>query len=144
ALLAAVFGGSIWLLVGRGAVAPSHELRPVQLTTSPDVDLNGSFSPDSQSFAYSSNRSGQFEIYARPVGSGGARRQVTSDGKQNVEPAWSPDGKSIAYRSVAQHGIWLVPVSGGTPRRLTAFGSAPAWSRDGKQIAFRSLEPHSL
>src|SRR6185436_6060835 len=75
---------------------------------------------------------------------GGVGRQITSDGKQNVEPAWSPDGKSIAYRSVAQHGIWLVPVSGGAPQRLTAFGSAPAWSPDGRRIAFRSLEPYSL
>src|SRR5207244_2977442 len=61
ALLAAVFGGSMWLLMGRGVVAPSHELRPVQLTTSPGVDIDGSFSPDSQSFVYSSNRSVQFE-----------------------------------------------------------------------------------
>ena len=144
ALVTAVFGCSLWLLLGRGAVAPVQELQPVQLTTSPGVDLVGSFSPDGRSFAYSSNRTGQFEIYTRPIGSGGAAKQITSDGKQNVEPAWSPDGRFIAYRSVAQRGIWLVPASAGTPRRLTTFGSSPAWSPDAKQIAFESVEPHSL
>jgi len=144
ALLVTVFAGSVWLLTGRGAVAPALEIQPVQLTTSPGVDMGGSFSPDGASFVYSSNRSGQFEIYVRSVASGGVGRQITSDGRQNVEPAWSPDGRSIAYRSVARHGIWLVPLSGGTPQRLTAFGSSPAWSPDGKQIAFRSFEPYSL
>jgi Tol biopolymer transport system component/DNA-binding winged helix-turn-helix (wHTH) protein len=144
ALMVAIFAGSLWLLAGRGAVTPSLELQPVQVTTAPGVDICGSFSPDGNSFVYSSNRSGWFEIYVRPARSGAAQSQVTSDGKQNVEPAWSPDGRWIAYRSVAQHGIWLVPAAGGVPKRLTAFGSSPAWSPDSKQIAFRSLEPYSL
>src|SRR5438105_4756005 len=109
-LAVAVLALSLWLLMGRGgAVAPSLELQPLQLTTSPAVDLGGSFSPDGNSFAYSSNRSGWFEVFIRPV-PGGVERQVTTDGKQNIEPAWSPDGKSIAYHSVAQHGIWLIPL----------------------------------
>lgn len=142
--VAVIIFALVWLLVRRGAVAQRPEIQAVQLTTSPGLDLSGSFSPDGNSFAYCSNRSGQFEVYVRALGSDGIPRQITSDGMQNIEPAWSPDGKSIAYHSVGRRGIWRTPVSGGAPERLTAFGSAPAWSPDGQQIAFRSAEPDSL
>jgi Tol biopolymer transport system component/DNA-binding winged helix-turn-helix (wHTH) protein len=138
-----ILAASAWLLVHR-AVVPPGELRSVQLTTSPGLDIGASFSPDGKSFVYSSNLSGRFEIYRRPVSASGTETQVTADGQQNVDPAWSPDGKWIAYHSAAQHGIWLVPVAGGTPHRLTAFGSSPAWSPDGRQIAFRAGEPISF
>lgn len=133
-----------WLFFRRGSWEPVGELRSVQLTTSPGLDIGASFSPDGKSFVYCSNRSGQFEIYRRPVASSMGEIQITGDGKQNIEPAWSPDGKWIVYHSATQHGIWLIPVAGGSPRRLTAFGSAPAWSPDGRQIAFRSAEPFSF
>ena len=120
-------------------------LHPVQLTTSPGIDAGGSFSPDGNSIVFSSDRDGWFEIYARPVVRGsGHERQITSNGKQNIEPAWSPDGKWIALHSAAAHGIWVAPAAGGEPRQVSAFGSAPAWSPDSKQIAFRSVEPFSF
>jgi eukaryotic-like serine/threonine-protein kinase len=115
-----------------------------QVTTSPGVAIGASFSPDSKRIAYSSNRSGWFQIYARDIGPRGEERQVTTDGQQNTDPAWSPDGQWIAYHSVAQHGIWVIAATGGTARQISKFGSAPAWSPDGTQLAFRSYEPTSL
>jgi len=69
--------------------------------------------------------------------------------KKVSDPQVSPDGKWIAYTiSVADleennsnSDIWLIPVSGGTPRQLTTSpksDSSPRWSPDGKQIAFIS------
>jgi Tol biopolymer transport system component len=128
------------LTLWRGIRQRSSDLRSEQLTTSAALDIGASFSPHGKSFVYSSNRSGQFEIYKRPVDSGTGEVQLTGDGKQNIEPTWSPNGRWIAYHSVAQHGIWLIPATGGTARRLTAFGSMPAWSPDGQQIAFSAAE----
>ena len=139
----AVLASAEWLIFRRSS-EPGVELRSVQLTTSPGLDIGATFSPDGKSFVYCSNRSGQFEIYRRPVASSAGEIQITGDGKQNIEPAWSPDGKWIAYHSAVQRGIWLTPVGGGSGRRLTAFGSAPAWSPDGRQIVFRSIEPFSF
>jgi Tol biopolymer transport system component len=69
-----------------------------------------------------------------------APHRLPVDG-QNFQPAWSPDGRSLAYVSWtrAEGGaIWTVPVAGGKPRRLTkapAFYTEPAFSPDGRTIA---------
>ena len=53
------------------------------------------FSPDGKWVAYSSNESGEFEIYAAPFPGPGAKRQISSGG--GVKPRWRRDGKEIFY-----------------------------------------------
>jgi Tol biopolymer transport system component/DNA-binding winged helix-turn-helix (wHTH) protein len=118
------------------------EIAPI--TTAPGLALNPTFSPDGNTLAYSSDQSGSFELYAKPLAPGGREIQLTSDGDQNWEPAWSPDGKSIAYHSDKRGGIWLIPALGGAAKQLTDFGCRPAWSRDGRMIVFQSESFHDL
>jgi Tol biopolymer transport system component/DNA-binding winged helix-turn-helix (wHTH) protein len=115
-----------------------------QMTVSLGLDQHPAFSPDGSSIAFSSDRSGRFEIYVRPMTPGAREIQITSDGQQNLDPTWSPDGKFIAYRSEARNGIFVVPALGGVARRLTDFGSQPSWSPDGTRIAFSSTSAPSL
>ena len=109
-----------------------------QVTTSIGADITPSLSPDGSAVAYSSDKSGSFEIYVKTLAPGGREVQLTSDGNGNFEPAWSPDGTQIAYFSRKKGGIWLIPALGGAARRLTDFGSWPAWSPDGSRIVFQS------
>ncbi len=109
-----------------------------QITTSSGLSLYPTFSPDGTQIAYCTDRGKGFEIFVKQLAPGGKETQITSDGNQNMEPAWSPDGSLIAYYSNTRRGIWLIPAQGGTPRKLTGFGSHPAWSRDSQWIAFHS------
>jgi len=120
---------------------PTHTspvVRTTQFTTWAGLDFHPSFSPDGGSIAYTSDRTGTFEIYVKQLTPGSSEIQLTSGGEQNFEPAWSPDGQMIAYHSKLRGGVWLVPALGGQSRQLTEFGSYPAWSADGSQIAFQS------
>jgi Tol biopolymer transport system component/DNA-binding winged helix-turn-helix (wHTH) protein len=145
ALMLLVLGGVfLWKYLKRPVSEPKVVRRIAQVTTWSGLDVNPSLSPDGSSLAYSSNHDGNFEVYVKPLASGGHEIQITSDGEQNFEPAWSPDGQYIAYHSRNRGGIWVVPALGGNARRLTEFGSKPAWSRDGSMIAFQSEAPSDL
>lgn len=73
-------------------------------------------------------------------------RQLTSGERNDSDPQWSPDGKSIAF--VRADGdkaqIWLLPLDGGEAQTLTKAedgASTPRWSPDGKKILFTSSIP---
>lgn len=73
---------------------------------------------------------------------GTAKRPLTKDGKQNYSPAWSPDGKQLAWVSDRSGSpqIWVMDADGTHLVQLTTEGQnvAPAWSNDGKTLAFAS------
>jgi DNA-binding winged helix-turn-helix (wHTH) protein len=122
--------------------AAAKQFWPAQFTTSRGLDIYPAFAPDGGSVAYSSDESGTFEIYVKPVTRGARIVQVTSDRGQNVQPAWSPDGRHIAYHRASEDGVWIVPALGGSPRRLAEFGNAPAWSPDGMDRRHRGRRAH--
>jgi Tol biopolymer transport system component/DNA-binding winged helix-turn-helix (wHTH) protein len=125
-----------WLWVDRRAAEP-RAVFPRQLTMSAGVDLFPALSPDGQRLAYSSDRSGAWEIYVRPT-AGGTDVALTSDGNQNMQPAWSPDGAQIAFHSIRRGGIWIATLDGSALRQISDFGARPAWSPDGRRLAFQT------
>jgi len=69
---------------------------------------------------------------------------VTSlGGPYTADPAWSPDGRWIAFRSYPQgvEGVFVTRAEGGAPKRLTSSDTDAGicgWSRDGKWIYYSS------
>jgi eukaryotic-like serine/threonine-protein kinase len=118
---------------------PPTVLKTTQITNGSGLDVFAALSPDGNAIAFSSDRSGAFEIHINQLTPGSREIQITSDGGQNLAPAWSPDGKLIAYYSRNRGGIWVVPALGGVAKQLTQFGSRPTWSPDGSSIAFQSV-----
>ena len=72
----------------------------------------------------------------QPV-AGGDPVQITRDPEPDTQPAWSPDGSTVVFRSEASGGgLFLVPALGGPRRQLTSFGERPAWSHNGTEVLF--------
>lgn len=69
--------------------------------------------------------------------------RLTSTGAVESNPAFSPDGKTIAFSSnrSGTNAVYTVPVEGGTPTRLTwypASATVCGWTPDGEQVLFAS------
>lgn len=100
------------------------------------------FSPDGAKVAFCSKRSGAMEIWTCDRDGSNLVPLTDRLGRNQASPAWSPNGRWIAFDSQAQDGhsaIWTVEASGGTPRRITPAGFdalVPSWSRDGRWIYF--------
>ncbi len=57
------------------------------------------------------------------------------------QPAFSPDGERIAFRSEREGGgLFIMGATGESVRRVTGQGFDPAWSPDGKRLVY-STEP---
>ena len=128
-----------WSWLRPTPAAPLALTELVQLTSGIGFEADPSISADGRRIAYTAEEKGFNEIYVRPVGDGN-RIQVTTDGGQNVESVWSPDGETIAYHSRAKGGIWIVPASGGSSKQVATLGSEPAWSPDGSRLAFSTYQ----
>ncbi|MGF1559780.1 MAG: prolyl oligopeptidase family serine peptidase [Flavobacteriaceae bacterium] len=130
---------------------------PVQLTSGDFDDSNPVWSPDGTKIAFVSNRTEDpdanadtniWVVSADNKDRGKTLTQVTTNPYQDDSPTWSPDGKSIAYKTVTRGDIlWyagerlaLSPATGGKTEILTASLdrniSRPKFSEDGKSIYF--------
>jgi TolB protein len=104
-----------------------------------------SFAPDGESIALTAyTGENNMDI---GVGSilGGDLQLITNSPTNDYQPAWSPDGQTIAFVSERDdnHHIYLMDSDGKNQRRLTKSNMTeiePAWSPDGAMIAFVSSE----
>ncbi|MBL8290326.1 MAG: PD40 domain-containing protein [Bryobacterales bacterium] len=97
-------------------------LRPVPLTAFHGSEVDPALSPDGGYVAFSWNGEKQdnFDVYVAAIGSGTLRR-VTTDAANDFSPAWSPDGRTIAF--LRQSGddraaLMLVASTGGPEHRI--------------------------
>jgi len=118
------------------AGGPADVPRPIGAASA--LELFPALSPDGETLASSVMTDGKLEIHVRPL-AGGPAKPLTRDGRNNVQPAWSPDGRLIAYHSKDRGGIWRVPASGGPARLIASFGARPAFSPDGRRVAFQTM-----
>lgn len=92
----------------------------------------GTWAPDGRRIAFSSNRTGAWNLYLMDP-SGGSVRNLTDDPVDSIDPAWSPDGRTLAFGRDST--IWLMDVSSGQEQETGLSGRAPSWSRDGRRLA---------
>ena len=115
------------------------------LNQSPDAlgESAPSWSADSTKLAFSSDETGNQDIYVMNA-DGTGRVKLTDREAKDMEPSWSPDGEWIAFlsRSQGKTDIHRVRPDGSGLASLTVHPaqlySRPIWSPDGTKIAFTS------
>jgi len=91
---------------------------------------------------FSSNRSGAWRLWLINADGSGLKQLTLQDGEeQDVDPMFSPDGKSVLFTSTrgGQAGVWRLSLDGGKAERICD-GDQGEWSPDGQQIALRRHE----
>jgi len=113
-----------------------------QLTTLPGLEEGPSLSPDGKWVVYDGNQTGNADIYLQSVGGHNAINLTKDSAEDDTQPAFSPDGESIAFRSErAGGGIFVMGRTGESVRRVTDGGFSPAWSPDGARLVFSTAFP---
>ena len=117
-----------------------------RIRVSSKAGINGApaFSPDGKQLVLTlGGVDGNPDIHIMDINTKQARR-LTTHRAIDTEGSWSPDGKSIYFTSDRSGGpqVYRVPVSGGTPERITFEGSynaRPRMSADGTRLAMVHL-----
>ena len=149
---------SVWCKTAAGLLVacvlgcPAREpvlLGPTRLTEEPIDVIEPAFSPDGKFIACTfklADREHHITVVEIETGS---KRRLTSGATLKSSPAWSPDGKRIAFKSTRDGKSNLYVVSaetgegdGSSPAqaltRHASLNGAPAWSPDGQFLAFES------
>jgi hypothetical protein len=92
------------------------------VVATPFDERHPALSPDGTWLAFSSNETGQFEVYVQQHPGAGKKRRVSTHG--GVAPLWSPDGRELFYRVARGDKVMAVSFGRGasddvgTPRLL--------------------------
>ena len=129
------------LPVGRTSrTAPRLSFR--QVTVLPGGELMPAIAPDGESFVYARAVGGQLDLFLQRV-DGSKEIDLTSECRDgDRDPAFSPDGRRIAYRSdCGGGGIFVMGATGESARKVTDFGYTPSWSPDGRELVVAMERP---
>ena len=107
----------------------------------PKVVTRAHYKDDGQGYTFDTHS----HLFTVPADGSSEPKQITDGDFNDRAPAWSPDGRRIAF-SRTRNGlmdynvsdIWVVNVDGGNERRLTenvGRATSPSWSPDGRTIA---------
>jgi Tol biopolymer transport system component len=116
---------------------------PRPFLASATYNNSSQFSPDGKRLAFSSNRSGEMEVWTCDAANCSDPQQLTFLRSLSGAAHWSPDGKRVAFdsRPKGHSQVLVVSGEGGKPLPLTdgtAEDKVPTWSANGEYVYFTS------
>jgi Tol biopolymer transport system component len=138
ALVIAVSGLAVlrwWLGATAGQAVPP--LQPKRVSTFHGAKNDPALSPDGNDVVFSLKTGVGADIWLLDVREGQPLR-ITDDGAVDRNPAWFPDGASIAFTRVEnnRHALYRTPRLGGGAIKMADDACFPSISPDGSRIAF--------
>ncbi|MFH0761125.1 MAG: DUF5050 domain-containing protein [Bacteroidota bacterium] len=115
-----------------------------RLTNNSGSNVCPALSPDSRQIAFSSDRTGDYEIYVMNI-DGSNEQRITDSPGFDLHPSWSPDGTKIVFMTArdGNYEIYTMNNDGSNQMRLTDNtwnDELPDWSPDGNSILFSSQQ----
>jgi Tol biopolymer transport system component/DNA-binding winged helix-turn-helix (wHTH) protein len=142
---------ALWIYRPENRIGSADLLTAVPFTSLAGQEAAPTFSQDGTQIAFAWSPEGlhdQFDLYVKVIGSE-RLLQLTKRPADFIIPAWSPDGRQIAFARLSREGsgIYLISPLGGSERKLTDtdhlyFVQAMfSWSPDGRYLAFQDKGP---
>ena len=128
------------IFIGAGSNASARAL-----TAGISTDRQPCYSPDGARVVFTSNRSGNLDIWSLHRHAGVIRR-LTDNPADDWDPAFSPDGKHLLFSSsrTGQFEIWMANADGTNPRQVTRGGfdcENPTMTPNGKWFVCLVADP---
>ncbi|NML14712.1 Tol-Pal system beta propeller repeat protein TolB [Azohydromonas caseinilytica] len=128
-------------LGGQAVAVPSADLRLAAHRVADAIyeKLTGEKGIFSTRIAYVTRSAGRYTLRVTDADGEGGQIALASP-EPIISPAWSPNGRELAYVSFETQKavVWVQDISSGARRKVADFrgsNSAPAWSPDGSQLA---------
>jgi serine/threonine protein kinase/Tol biopolymer transport system component len=124
-----------WWIRSRVDAGRRTHARFTQLTYDEGIELAPSLAPDGKTFVFVRGAGAAADIYLQRVDGRNAINLTKRCRAADTQPAFSPDGSLIAYRSECDGGgIFVMGATGESARRVAEECFNPAWSPDGRQL----------
>ena len=128
-------------LLGQSKLVPAPDLRLAAHRVADEVQqkLTGERGVNATRIAYVVKAGRRYTLHVTDADGEGGQVAVNSS-EPIISPAWSPDGRQLAYVSFETQKavVWVQDLGTGQRRIVASFrgsNSAPAWSPDGRQLA---------
>ncbi len=128
-----------YLMIGRSRSGPARPFLSdatfTQITDRPGLEASASLAPDGRTIVYASRATGNWDIYWSPLDTSTTTNLTGDSAADDLDPAYSPDGRQLAFRSERDGGgIFVMDLAARSLRRISNFCHNPSWSPDQTSI----------